>query len=115
LRAAGATVVVHDDLFAQDALDETWLAGVGERSWVVLTKDRRIRHRQSELLALVDAGVRAFVLTAGNITGEEMAAAFVSALPRMLRLIQRESPPFIATVSRSGLVRLLNIPGQRVP
>jgi predicted nuclease of predicted toxin-antitoxin system len=101
--------VLHDELFAQDAHDEEWLAEVGKQGWVVLTKDRRIRHRRSERLALMDAGVRAFVLTAGNITGEEMAAAFVEALPRMLRVVKGEEPPFIATVSRSGLVRLLSI------
>jgi hypothetical protein len=30
LRAAGAHVEVHDDHFAQDALDEVWLPAVGQ-------------------------------------------------------------------------------------
>ena len=30
LRAAGAKVEMHDDHFAQDATDETWLKTVGE-------------------------------------------------------------------------------------
>lgn len=40
--------------------------------WVVLTKDKQIRRRTLELKALTEAGVAAFVLTAGNLRGEEM-------------------------------------------
>jgi uncharacterized protein with PIN domain len=68
LRAAGAKVEVHDDHFAQDAQDEVWLTEVGSKGWVVLTKDQRIRFRVIEREALKAAGVRAFVLTAGDIS-----------------------------------------------
>src|SRR5436190_7425287 len=67
LRKAGARVEVHDDHFDQDVSDETWLTEAGKQNWVVLTKDRRIRFRLTERTALINAGVRAFVLTAGDI------------------------------------------------
>ena len=38
LRAAGEQVEVHDDHFARDASDETWLGEVGAEGWVVLTR-----------------------------------------------------------------------------
>lgn len=44
LRQAGLRVEVHDDYFQQDATDEEWLAGVGQRGWIVLTKDEKIRY-----------------------------------------------------------------------
>ena len=73
LRQAGMQVEIHDDHFPPDAKDEDWLREVGRRGWVVLTKDKMIRHRASELLALRKACVSAFVLTSGNLSGGEMA------------------------------------------
>src|SRR5262249_51331803 len=55
LRAAGAIVEAHADHFAQDASDDEWLAAVGTRGWIVITKDTAIRHRGTELLANQDA------------------------------------------------------------
>lgn len=43
LRSAGVLVEVHDDHFAPDTPDIVWLAEVGARGWIVLTKDSRIR------------------------------------------------------------------------
>lgn len=62
LRKAGALVEVHDDHFPPNAPDHEWLPVVGEKGWVVLTKDKRIRYRGLELKALEDARVKAFVL-----------------------------------------------------
>jgi predicted nuclease of predicted toxin-antitoxin system len=107
LRAAGAHVEIHDLHFSPDARDDDWLQEVGRRGWVVLTKDKHIRRRATELAALRNARVSAFVLTSGNLTGEEMAAAFVRALKRMRRVAAQNRPPFIATVTRDGSVSIL--------
>jgi hypothetical protein len=107
LRKAGAKVEVHDDHFKQDVTDTTWLTIVGKRKWVVLTKDRRIRFRAIERQALINAGVRAFVLTAGDIDGPSMAAVFVKALPAILRFSVRHPAPFIATVTKTSSVKIL--------
>ena len=92
LRAAGATVEVHNDHFLQDARDEIWLPEVGKRGWVVLTKDDRIRYRPTERAAVISARVALFVLSSGNLNGEDMAQAFVAALPRMSRVLAKHRP-----------------------
>lgn len=107
LRDAGERVEIHDDHFAADATDEAWLADVGKRGWIVLTKDDRIRYRVTERTALESARVKAFVLTSSQLQGADMAAAFVKALPRIKRLISSYAPPFIGRVSRTGDVELL--------
>jgi hypothetical protein len=56
---------------------------------------------------LINAGVRAFVLTAGDIDGAAMAAVFVKALSRILRFSAKHAPPFIATISKTGSVTML--------
>jgi hypothetical protein len=107
LRRAGETVQVHDDHFAPDAKDADWLSVVGTRGWVVLTKDERIRYRMIEQQAMMRASVAAFILTAGGVTGAEMANIFISALPKIRRFVRKYPRPFIASVTRSGTVVLI--------
>ena len=54
----------------------------------------------------MEAGVRAFVLVSGNLTGQEMAQIFVKALPRMIKFAVKHSPPLIAKIHRDGSVEL---------
>jgi len=75
---------------------------------VVLTKDKLIRKRPIEREALVAADVRAFVFTGGNMSGVEMAESIVAAIPRMLRLIAAAKPPFIARITGSGAVDVID-------
>ncbi len=108
LRAHGLTVQIHKDHFAPDAQDADWLREVGRRRWVVLTKDKMLRHRQIEISALREAGVRAFILTSGNLKAVDMAEAFVKALPRMRRLLKKERGGFVAKVTRAGAVERIS-------
>jgi len=107
LRAEGIRVEVLSDHFPQYTPDEKWLPIVGERGWIVLTKDQRIRHREVERQALLRGGVGAFVLTAGEISGSQIASAFVAAYPRMRRICRDVPRPFVATISVRGEVRVL--------
>ena len=103
-------VEVHDDHFAPDTPDAAWLRVVGERGWVVLTKDERIRRRPLEREALLTAGVRAFALTARRLTGPEMGQAFARARGAMENLLRRRRQrPFIATVTRHGRVHVITM------
>jgi hypothetical protein len=107
LKGAGQIVKTHDEIFPQDEHDSVWLKEVGRRGWIVLTKDTRIRYRVNEVTALRRAKVRAFVLTRGDLKGEEMGNIFVKALPAIRQLATSTAPPFIAHVSRDGSVRLV--------
>ena len=107
LRQAGAVVEIHDDHFPQDVHDVEWLRDVGPRGWIVLTRDDRIRHRFHERTALIQAGVRAFVLARRSLSGPAMANAFVHALPAMRRFVAQYQAPFIARVTQGGSVSLL--------
>lgn len=104
LRNAGASVEVHDDHFPQDALDEQWLKLTGESGWVVLTKDKNIRFHAREKEALTAYNVRAFVLSAKALNADEMAQAFVRALPKIARAPKDSQGGFVATVTQAGAV-----------
>ena len=108
LRQAGAEVQVHADHFSDDERDEVWLAEAGARGWAVITRDRGIRYRDTELTALKAAGVAAFVLTAKGFTGPQNGAILAKALPAMLRYLVGNRPPFIAAVSASSRPSMLH-------
>src|SRR5437870_8190324 len=73
LRQSGVKVEIHDDHFPQDAPDEHWIADVGEKGWVVLTKDDRIRYRPAALEAYRRHDVRVFIFGSGEMKAQEMA------------------------------------------
>jgi len=94
-------VEIHDDNFKRDEEDRVWLKSVGERGWVVLTKDQRLRYRPLEKAALRSSNARVFVLTAGNLRRSEIAAVFVSALPQIFKILRSRPGPFVASISKS--------------
>lgn len=107
LRNAGVVALTHDSIFGQDTPDEEWLTRAGREGWVVLTKDKEIRKRPLERRALMRARVRAFVFTGGTISGIETAEVIVAALPRIHRILGDEKPPFIARITGSGDVAVI--------
>jgi predicted nuclease of predicted toxin-antitoxin system len=80
-------VEVHDEHFARDEEDRVWLQAAGERGWVVLTKDQKLRYRPLEINALRESKARVFVLIAGNLRGVEIGAVFLVALPRICKVL----------------------------
>jgi predicted nuclease of predicted toxin-antitoxin system len=107
LRDSGINVVHHDEIFKPDTPDTEWLAHAGAQGWAVLTKDKRIQYHPLEIAALLAAHVRTFVIaTTANLTGEELAALAVKAMPKVRRIIQQTPPPFIAKIYRGGSIKI---------
>ncbi len=107
LRTAGVRVELLIDHHPRGTADALWLPDIGRRGWVVLTKDKNMKRRPAEQLAVVRNGVRAFSLTTGDLTGPEMADAFLRAMPSIRRLLRRHPGPFIASVTRAGRVEIV--------
>ena len=97
LRAAGAAVQVMADVYGerigQGLADTDWLRDAGDKGWVVLMKDDKIRYRPAELEALTTSGVRAFCLTNANLRGADMAQRFVDQLPKIRRIASEQPGP----------------------
>jgi hypothetical protein len=99
LRAAGETVHAHDDLFERNTPDTQWLAEVGRRGWVAVTKDKNIRRNDLERRALIDANVACFMVGRGDLSGETIAALFITSLSRVRRVLRRFEVPLAASIS----------------
>jgi predicted nuclease of predicted toxin-antitoxin system len=106
LREAGLTVEVHEDHFAPDALDVEWLPQVGEREWVVLTKDANISRRTLEKMAVARAGIRLFILASQNLASSEMIDILVQVIEPMKNLVHNHPAPFIAKIYRNHQVAI---------
>ena len=91
LVSAGYSVKPWYNHFAGVA-DVEWLRAIGDRRWILLTRDKNIRRRPLEVEAIINAGVRAFVLTATELRGVEQSEIFVKAMPRIVRICRHRGP-----------------------
>ena len=108
----GLVVEIHDDHFRRDEEDRVWLTTVGQRGWVIFTKDQRLRYRPLEVAALKSSGARVFILVAGNLRGMEIASVFASALPAIYSILEASKGAFVGRITKSGKVSLETLPSK---
>lgn len=108
LSDAGAVVERLTAHLPKGTSDEVWLSLAGTHGWIVLTRDKRIRYRRLERLALQAAKVRAFVFTGGNVTIADTGAILARALPRIRRICGTESAPFVYHIGVAGRPRRMD-------
>ncbi len=99
LRSAGLSVERHADHFPADCPDETWLAHVGQKGWIAVTHDSRIRYKPNELAAVVRHKL-ALLVVIGRAPYPLLAESFVATSGRVIAFLDRHEPPFIAKVYR---------------
>ncbi|MDE3156863.1 MAG: hypothetical protein KGN76_17320 [Acidobacteriota bacterium] len=66
--------------------DVDFLPVIGGRGWVLLTKDKNVRRNQLEINAILNAGVRAFVITATSLNHQQISDLVSKAMPRIVRI-----------------------------
>ncbi len=104
LRRSGITVEIHDDHFDKGAQDVEWLPSVGQKGWVVLTKDARIGRNPLEKIAVANAGIKMFTLASQDLSGADMAAIFLESIIAMQEFLRKHPAPFIAKIYRNGRI-----------
>lgn len=99
LTASGLQVERHADHFEPNCPDETWLQEIGQRGWIAITHDGRIRYKPNELAAVVQHRV-ALLVVVGHAPFPQLAQSFVATRHRILDFLEQHNPPFIAKVYR---------------
>jgi len=66
----------HDDHFGPDTPDEEWIGEIGQRGWIAVSRDARIRYSPLALSVLMEYGTQLFVLV-GKLTTAEAAETFL--------------------------------------
>ena len=105
LKGLGARVEMHRDHFDDDADDVDWLPVIAHRGWVILTKDQ---YNWLERRAIRNANGRAFLLSRGELGGEEQVAIILGALPQILRTLDLTMPPLIAKIYKDSSILILS-------
>jgi hypothetical protein len=70
---------------------------------VLLTKDKNIRKNELEVDAILNSGLRAFVVTATNLNHSGIGDLIVRAMLKVLRIC-RQKRPFVYNITASGIV-----------
>lgn len=109
LAAAGLQVERHADHFAPDCSDETWLQEIGQRGWVAITHDGRIRYKPNELAAVIEHQVTLLVMI-GHAPYPQLAHSFVATRNRIVDFLARHQPPAIAKVYRPSATQAAENP-----
>jgi len=108
LRVGGWDIRTLADVYGADeetVADVAWLELCGRRGWVVLAKDKRIRYRPAEIDAIRRFGVRAFVLTSGNLTSAQQVERFLANGERIARACA-EDGPFLYAVHATRIEKM---------
>lgn len=74
-----------------------------------MTKDGKILRRPLEREAIIRSGARFFAFNNASASGLEVANGFRLAIPGMLRILDRYTPPFAGIVDRFGRVRMKDL------
>jgi hypothetical protein len=104
LREAGLKVEAHHVHFKHNTKDEDWLAVVGEKKWIVFSRDKMIGRRPLQLRALLNAGVKAFVLVTDELTDAQNAEIVIKYIDKIFGMIEENKKPFIAKIRKDAVV-----------
>lgn len=88
--------------------DLQWLAWAGQRGWIVLTRDRRIRTRPAELRAFREHGVRVvWIGGKRDHSARDLAALFLKHEQRLQRVATKlGTGPWVVNLTPSGVRQL---------
>jgi hypothetical protein len=69
------------------------LPEIASKGWVIISQNQ---FNELERQAIRNANGRVFLIVHGDMKAEEEAAMVAAALPKMLRILKANKPPFIA-------------------
>lgn len=99
--------MLKDSLFDPATIDVEWIKECGARNYVVISSDREITRNSIETTAILNAGIAAFFFTSADWNTEEKLEILEKALPRIAGVLLAHKRPFIANITKSGVVEML--------
>lgn len=101
---AGVSCKLLTDHFPRGTQDNQWLPYIGERGWILLSKDLAIGINSLEYLALTNAGIGAFFIRSREMPKRDIIDCVVKALPKMIRIVESQERPFLFKIYKDGTV-----------
>ena len=96
-------VIWLEDRFPHDTPDVTWLRAAGEEDWLVITRDKGIRHKPAEIRMVREASVGYFTVGEKNdLSRWNLLRIVVTNLEHMITLHSAVPKPFIYLIDAYG-------------
>lgn len=89
----------------EQVADVDWIGEAAQKGWPILMKDKRIRHRQAEIEAVIKHKARCFVIARGDLSSADMVSRFIVNKTAILAAAQKPGP-YIYSVQTDRLSRL---------
>jgi predicted nuclease of predicted toxin-antitoxin system len=102
MKEFGEDVIHLKEIFEEKTEDSEWLKDIGEKRYILITKDLRIRHNPAEIEALRKYKVGAFFLGGKNLNRCRLIQQVVRNWPRIKELAEKSSPPYAFRVPPQG-------------
>jgi hypothetical protein len=102
LDRAGIRYKRHRELFSGSTDDVVLLKKVGEKKWILITFDKKQRTRLLERKLIEHFKIREFVFTSREIG--DAGDLLVKANRQMRNICKKHDGPFVASISKSGIV-----------
>lgn len=83
--------------------DETWIRYATERGLIIVSHDRNIRRHPAERRVFVESRARMLLLGV-KATRFEMLRVFLLAWPRIVRVVETQTAPWIHLIDENGRV-----------
>lgn len=99
---AGLRVEKHDDHFSDITQDIVWLSEIGQKGWIALSHNKRMRKNSFEVSVLMESNVREFILI-GHTKHSELAINFVNTRFKVLNFLNKYNEPFMAKIYRPAM------------
>ena len=107
LRAEGIRLVTLAEHYGipndETIADTEWLELCGDRGWLAVMKDDRIRYVGAERQALFDFAVMAAVITNANLPAVQMAARIIRALSDLALICGDRDRPFLYALHQNRI------------
>jgi PIN like domain len=101
LLEAGINVELHNSHFDPGVPDIVWIPTVAAKGWIGVTLDIQTRFNPREIEAIVTSKARILHLKGGPSTTHPMLATnFVQTFTKILRFLESNSGPCLATITR---------------
>lgn len=90
--------------FAQDEDDDSWLADVSAKGWIVISHDKRFHTDSLAIDAVRQHGGRVFYLDGGSSVKWDKLRRFAAAYKRICKIVDNERAPYIYRVTYADKV-----------
>lgn len=105
LKQSGIEATTVTEHLARGTADPVWLEYCGKNNLIAISKDKKIRYSPLSLAAINNFHVKLFILSEGNLTGEDIAQRIIQAMSKIRRFNDSNQGPFIVKIYRGGIIK----------